>query len=117
LINFNNNDKLINKVKPYLIFTGTIHADEGCPLYEDMRSGKFNECTIGEYIAEKELLLNLIDIPCYYFGLHPSNVVPVHGILPQNKKALLSELQDAEETFGEEKLKSIPRRVSEGAIV
>ena len=62
MINFNNNDKLINKVKPYLIFTGTIHADEGCPLYEDMRSEKFNECTIGEYIAEKELLLNLIEI-------------------------------------------------------
>lgn len=108
---------LINLTKPYLIFTGTIHADEGCPLYEDMRSGEFKECTIGEYIAEEELLLKSIEIPCYYFGLHPSNVVPMHGMLPQDKEALLSELKNAKEIFSKEKLNSIPRRVSEGAIV
>ena len=116
MINFNNNDKLINKVKPYLIFTGTIHADEGCPLYEDMRSGKFNECTIGEYIAEKELLLNLIDIPCYYFGLHPSNIVVMQGYLSRDKDAMLSEIRLRRRQL-QGKLDLRPARYGEGAVL
>lgn len=109
--------KLINETKPYLIFTGTIHADKGCPLYEDMQSGRFKECTIGEYLDEEELLLNSIDIPCYYFGLHPSNIMPMHGTLPQDKDALLGALRNARKRFSLEQLASIPKRADEGAII
>lgn len=109
--------KLINETKPYLIFTGTIHADKGCPLYEDMRSGRFKECMIGEYLDEEELLLNSIDIPCYYFGLHPSNIVPMHGMLPQDKDALLSAIRNAKTSFSPVQLTSIPQRAGEGAII
>ena len=46
--------QLMNETKPYLIFTGTIHADPGCPLYEDMQKGAFLESTFGEYLDEEE---------------------------------------------------------------
>ena len=51
--------RLLNETKPYLIFTGTIHADPGCPLYDDMQSGTFRESTFGEYLEEEERFLSL----------------------------------------------------------
>lgn len=108
---------LLNETKPYLIFTGTIHADPGCPLYEDMQSGKFVEPTFGEYLDEEELLLNLLELEnCYYFGLHPSNVAPMHGFLPRDRAALLEELQ-RKRTELHDRLGERPRRAGEGGIL
>ena len=62
----------MNATKPYLIFTETIHADPGCPLYDDMKAGRFQEGTIGQYLDEEELFLSQLELDdCYYFGLHP----------------------------------------------
>ena len=84
---------LLNETKPYLIFTGTIHADPGCPLYDDMQNKTFTESTFGEYLDEEEQLLSMLDLDgCYYFGLHPSNLVQMHGYLNRDKQDLLDEI-------------------------
>ena len=109
--------KLLNETKPYLIFTGTIHADPGCPLYEDIREGRFIENTFGEYLDEEEELLQLLKLKdCYYFGLHPSNVVPMHGNLPEDQEEMLREIAKKRKQLGA-RLSNRPIRVSEGAIV
>lgn len=109
--------KLVNYTKPYLLFTGTIHADEGAPLYDDMQSGKFRECTVSEYLDEEELFLKSINVPCYYFGLHPSNVVPMHGMLPDDKEKLIAEIQSKRNRLSKKQLNSVPKRAGEGAII
>ena len=82
--------ELLNRTRPYLIFTGTIHADPGCPLYDDMQSGAFTESTFGEYLDEEEALLRALTLEdCLFFGLHPSNVVQVRGRLARDREALL----------------------------
>ena len=45
---------LLNETKPYLIFTGTIHADPGCPLYDDLQNKTTTDSTFGEYLDEEE---------------------------------------------------------------
>ena len=108
---------LLNATQPYLIFTGTVHADPGCPLYEDMRSGAFVENTFGEYLDEEELLLNLLDLEnTYYFGLHPSNVLPMRGMLPRDKGDMLKAVQ-AMRVKMKNDLNKRPVRVGEGAII
>lgn len=108
---------LLNTAQPYLIFTGTVHADPGCPLYEDMRSGAFVENTFGEYLDEKELLLELLDLEnTYYFGLHPSNVLPMRGMLPRDKEEMLKAVQDMRKRM-KDNLDKRPVRVGEGAII
>ena len=108
---------LLNETKPYLIFTGTIHAEPGCSLYDDFQTGRFMEGTFGEYLAEEELFLNLLNLDtCYYFGLHPSNVTPMQGILGRDKDAMLAEIRKARMRL-KHKLNRRPVRVSEGAIV
>lgn len=108
--------RLLNETTPYLVFTTTLHAEPVSPIYEDMKSGKFIESTIGEYIDEEEILLQNIELrDTLFFGLHPSNVLRLYGRLPDDKDALLREIK-AQKIKLEDKLDSKPIRRSEGSI-
>ena len=108
---------LLNETKPYLIFTGTIHSDPGCPLYDDMQSGRFVESTFGEYLDEEEELLELLDLAdCYLFGLHPSNIVTMHGNLPEDMAAMLELVRKRREELAS-RLDERPVRYGEGAVL
>ena len=108
---------LLNETKPYLIFTGTIHSDPGCPLYEDMQSGRFVESTFGEYLDEEEELLERLDLTdCYLFGLHPSNIVTMHGYLPEDKAAMLELVRKRREELAN-RLDERPVRYGVGAVL
>jgi radical SAM superfamily enzyme YgiQ (UPF0313 family) len=108
---------LLNAVSPFLIFTGTVHADPGCPLYEDMQSGAFVEPTFGEYLEEEEALLNRLMLEdTYFFGAHPSNVLPMRGILPRDKEAMLNAVRETRTRMGN-KLDEHPIRAGEGGII
>ena len=108
--------ELLNKTKPYLIFTGTLHADPGCPLYDDMKAGTFTENTFGQYLEEEELLLSLLELEdCYYFGLHPSNVVTMHGMLNKDRERMMTEISRRREEL-KDRLEDCPVRYGEGAI-
>ena len=108
---------LLNETKPYLIFTGTIHSDSGCPLYEDIQNGRFVESTFGEYLDEEEELLELLELTdCYLFGLHPSNIVRMHGNLPEDKAAMLALVRKRREELAN-RLDERPVRYGEGAVL
>ena len=109
--------ELLNETKPYLIFTGTIHADPGCPLYEDMEKGAFIESTFEEYLDEEEELIKKLKLEsCYYFGLHPSNVVQMQGNLAEDRSVMLQEIDRRRKMLGK-RLKDRPMRYGEGAII
>ena len=109
--------EILNKTTPYLIFTGTIHADPGCPLYDDIQSGRFIEPTFGEHIDEEELFLQMLELDnCLYFGLHPSNVVRMQGWLPRDKEAMLDEVRQTRISLAK-RLNERPVRYGEGAIL
>lgn len=107
---------LLNETEPYLIFTGTIHSDPGCPLYEEIQSGRFLESTFGEYLDEEERLLELLDLTgCYFFGLHPSNIVRMDGNLPEDQEAMLELVRKRRAQLAG-RLDERPVRYGEGAI-
>ena len=109
--------ELLNETTPYLIFTGTLHSDMGCPLYDDLQSGAFVESSFGEYLDEEELLLSLLNLEnCLVFGLHPSNVVRMQGYLSRDKDAMLQEVRRTRIGLSPI-LKHRPIRRGEGAIV
>ncbi len=108
---------LLNETRPYLLFTGTLHPDPGCPMGEAIRSGAFRENTFGEYLEEEERLISLLKLKnCYFFGLHPSNVVQMYGTLDRDQERLLSEIR-RQRTLLEEILDQRPLRSGEGAII
>ena len=108
---------LLNRTKPYLIFTGTLHADPGCPLYDDLQSGAFVESTFGEYLDEEEALLRALTLDgCDFFGLHPSNVVRMRGWLNRDKPELIAEVQATRRRL-DDRLGQRPVRTEEGGII
>lgn len=108
---------LLNETDPYLIFTGTIHSDPGCPLHEDIQAGRFVESTFGEYLDEEEELLKLLDLTdCYLFGLHPSNIVRMHGNLPEDKEVMLELIRKRRDQLAG-RLNDKPVRYGEGAVL
>ncbi len=108
---------LLNQTDVSLIFTGTLHADPGCPLYEEMRSGAFLECDFAEYLLEEERFLEQLQVKeCLLFGLHPSNVVALHGFLLRDREKMLFQIEKARLRLRGH-LHERPRRCGEGGII
>ena len=108
---------LINAVQPHLLFIGSLHAQPGCRLYQDMRSGAFKECTIGQLLDEQERLIRRLNLKdTYYFGSHPSNLVPMQGRLPDQKQDMIEAVQETREQLRMH-LDEIPVRGGEGSIL
>ena len=108
---------LINAVQPHLLFIGSLHAQPGCRLYQDMRSGAFKECTIGQLLDEQERLIRRLNLKdTYYFGSHPSNLVPMQGRLPDQKQNMIEAVQETREQLRAH-LDEFPVRGGEGSIL
>jgi radical SAM superfamily enzyme YgiQ (UPF0313 family) len=109
--------ELMNKTNPYLIFTGTVHTEPGCRLYDEIENGAFVENTIGGYLDEEECLLHHLTLDySFFFGLHPSNLVRMQGYLQRDKERFLAELSACRNRHSAE-LDKKPVRGQEGAIL
>ena len=108
---------LINAVQPHLLFMGSLHAQPGCRLYQDMQNGTFRECTIGQLLNEQERLLCRLDLEdTYYFGSHPSNLVPMQARLPDQKQDMIEAVRETREQLRSH-LDEFPVRGGEGSIL
>lgn len=108
---------LINAVQPHLLFIGSLHAEPGCRLFQDMKDGVFHECTIGQLLDEQERLIRRLDLNnTYYFGSHPSNLVPMQGRLPEQKQDMIDVIRETREALRTQ-LDTFPLRGGEGAVL
>jgi radical SAM superfamily enzyme YgiQ (UPF0313 family) len=108
---------LINAVQPHLLFIGSLHAEPGCRLFQDMKDGVFHECTIGQLLDEQERLIRRLDLNnTYYFGSHPSNLVPMQGRLPEQKQDMIDVIRETREALRTQ-LDMFPLRGGEGAVL
>ena len=109
--------ELINAVQPHLLFIGSLHAEPGCRLYEDMKNGTFRECTIGQLIDEQERLISKLELKdTIYFGSHPSNIVPMQARLPQHKDEMIEYIRETRKQL-KDHLNEYPLRGGEGSII
>ncbi len=112
------NARLINATQPYILFTGSLHYERGCALFEDVREGRFVENTLGQLLQEELAMLEALDLKnTYFFGLHPSNPVPLSGRLPEEQNQIIEKLRRAMALIPEQALQAVPKRGKEGRIV
>ena len=108
---------LINAVQPHMLFIGSLHAQPGCKLYGDIKTGVFRECTIGELLDEQERLISRLELKdTIYFGSHPSNIVPMQALLPKHKEEMLRIIRETRKNLWGI-LDKYPVRGSEGSII
>lgn len=109
---------IINRYKPILVFSGSLHFAEGAPLYAAEQAGEFKENTVRELIEEQRALIAGITIPTIYFGLHVSNPIPLYGKIPQMREKMLARIDRRLNEIEPEILNASPRRSErEGGIV
>lgn len=111
------NAALVNEAKPTLIFVSPLHVDPGTPLERLLGEGRFEECTLGQYLEEEIAFLEGLTLDgCVFFGLHVSNPVPVQGLLSRDKDAMLARLRAGMARIPREVLDSHPTKGAEGRL-
>ena len=111
------NAELVNEARPTLIFVSPLHVDPGTPLASLLARGEFQECTLGQYLEEEIAFLEGLTLEdCVFFGLHVSNPVPVQGLLPRDKEAMLTRLREGMARIPCEVLDSHPTKGAEGRL-
>lgn len=81
--------RFLNKVKPDLIWVGTLALFEGSEMLDDVKKGKFNQATEREILEEEKHLiekLELENVP--FYAVHPTNSTSIQGMLPQDKNRI-----------------------------
>lgn len=111
------NSQFLNEIHPNLIFIAALHVDPGSPLDEEVNKGLFKENTLRQNIEEEiEMLSGLTLENTYFFGLHTSNVIPVHGRLPEKKDEMIAALKDGLNSIRAEYLDAHLKKGAEGSI-
>lgn len=111
------NAAIVNEAQPTLVFVSPLHVDEGTPLDDEVTAGGFEECTLGDYLAEELAFLRGLELDdCVFFGLHVSNPVPVAGRLPHDKEKLIDALERGMAAIPDWQLASHPPKGAEGRL-
>ena len=112
------NAAIVNEANPTLVFVSPLHVDPGSRLEQLVAEGDFEECTLGDYIAEEIDFVRRLEVnDCVFYGLHVSNPVRVSGMLPEDKDFLIGELRRGYEYFPQWQLEMVPAKGSEGRMV
>lgn len=102
---------IINEIKPNYVGLLTLIVEEGVPLYDDVKSGKFSLLTPKEVLLEtKEMVENINVDNCVFRSNHASNYVPLKGTLAKDKDLILSQIEEGLKLSGLEE-KDLFRRL------
>lgn len=92
--------KIVNVLKPHLIFVAALHLEEDCDLATRLQQGLFIENTLRENIEEEIVFLENLELDrTRFFAVHPSNAIPVDGFLPEDKSKLLKILKNGRDSI------------------
>ncbi len=95
----------LNETKPKLVWVGTLAIFQGTRLFEEVEAGLFTQASEMEILLEeKELIENiqLQNVP--FYGVHPTNTVPVSGVLPWDKRKMIDAIDKGIARYGKDVL-------------
>ena len=80
-------------------------------LHQEVQDGSYIEEPEIERLMEMRTLIDRLNIRVNLLGHHVSNTVPITGALPDDKAAILRELDKAIARFPEEELRNYRDRI------
>jgi len=87
---------VLNQIDPDFIRVRTLTVVPGTPLASKLDEGAFTPCSPLELLQEERRLIELLDgINSTFTSDHVSNLLPLHGELPQDKEDILRALDEA----------------------
>jgi len=80
----------LNETKPKLIWAGTLGIFEDTPLWKEVEKRSFVPASEIEILQEEKVLIDSINLKnVHFYGIHPTNMFPVLGILPRDKEKMI----------------------------
>ncbi len=83
-----------NQTRPTQTLCTTLTSYVGTKLEENIRSGVFIPATEKEILQEERRLVELLDVPTYFWATHPLDAVRTEGELPQERDLVLQDLDE-----------------------
>ena len=89
--------KALNAMNPEYIGILTLVVEDGTPLQDWVREGKFHLLTPAQVLQETKLMVESFDSPGSVFRMnHASNYLSLKGTLNEDKEAMLAQISRAE---------------------
>ena len=90
--------KALNAMNPEYIGILTLVVEDGTPLQDWVREGKFHLLTPAQVLQETKLMVESFDSPGSVFRMnHASNYLSLKGTLNEDKEAMLAQIRRAEQ--------------------
>ncbi|MBM4340617.1 MAG: radical SAM protein [Deltaproteobacteria bacterium] len=80
---------VLNQIDPHFIRVRTFIPQPNSVLYEAMEEGRFHPSSPETILKETRLLLKELEVTSQFLSDHISNLVPLHGKLPEEKEAMI----------------------------
>jgi radical SAM superfamily enzyme YgiQ (UPF0313 family) len=81
--------EVLNQIDPHFIRVRTFIPQPNSPLYEAMEKGLFQPASPETILKETKLLLEKLHVTSQFLSDHISNLLPLHGKLPEDKEKMI----------------------------
>jgi radical SAM superfamily enzyme YgiQ (UPF0313 family) len=81
--------EVLNQIDPHFIRVRTFIPQPDSPLYEAMVKGRFQPASPETILKETKLLLEKLQVTSQFLSDHISNLLPLHGKLPEDKEKMI----------------------------
>ena len=102
---------MLNRLHPCIVNIVSLTIFPESQLYQEVLDGTYIEEPELERLMEMRTLIDRLKIKVNLLGHHISNTVPITGALPDDKAAILRELDKAIAQFQEKELKAYRNRI------
>lgn len=93
--------EVLNQVDPHFIRVRTFIPQPNSPLHEAILGGSFQPASPETILKETKLLLEGLHVTSQFLSDHISNLLPLHGKLPEDKEKMIQIIEEALKELGE----------------
>jgi radical SAM superfamily enzyme YgiQ (UPF0313 family) len=87
--------EVLNQIDPHFIRVRTFIPQPNSPIYEAMIKGDFKSPSPETILRETKLLLEELCVTSQFLSDHISNLLPLHGKLPEDKEKMIQRIGEA----------------------
>jgi radical SAM superfamily enzyme YgiQ (UPF0313 family) len=87
--------EVLNGIDPHFIRVRTCVPQPDSPLYHSMMEGRFKSPSPETILKETRLLLQELHVTSQFLSDHVSNLLPLHGKLPDEKERMIEMIDEA----------------------
>jgi radical SAM superfamily enzyme YgiQ (UPF0313 family) len=94
--------EVLNQIDPHYIRVRTLIPQPNSALYDAMAEGQFQLTSPETILRETKLLLEELYVHSQFLSDHVSNLLPLHGKLPEERERLIEMIEDGLKQFRED---------------